>query len=345
MPNAPIPYTYATLVQAMQDWPVNQGANYIANIPQFVSLGELRLLRDLNLEFFDLTDATQVLAAGANEVTKPTGIVSLRTMRLAIATPPTVTAPDPVAIGASQFTTQELGPLAPTGTLGPSLPITLAVPLQVTVTDTTSVGNAGGIIVTITGKDSDGSKNSETIYTENGRTVIGKVQWASITGMTCSGGGTLLSISIGTAEGGAQTGPTQLGKSYPVYKRNFDYVSNYASNPARTARPRYYAELDEFTWMLSQGADQDYQVVVRYIARPVSLVVQTTGTWLSENCSDLLFQCSLMEAENYLKADDRFGDIAGDYATKLQVARIELRNSIRQGDYSPVKASAETVQG
>jgi hypothetical protein len=343
MPNAPIPYTYATLTQAMQDWPVNQGANYVANIPQFISLGELRLLRDLNLEFFDAVDSTQVLAAGANVVTKPANIVSLRTMRLAQGIAQTAQAASANSVGLSQITSQAPFTLVFNGALG-AAPVTLAIPRQVTITDTSGAGYAsGGVIVTVGGTDSSGSVTSETIYARNASTVTGKTLWSVISSLTCSGGSQTQTISIGTAAAAAST----LGRSWPVYKRNYDYVSNYAANPARVERPRYYAELSATQWVLSQATDQGYTVVVRFIERPASITTlgPTGTTWLSQNCSDLLFQCSLMEAENYLKADDRFGDISADYASKLQVARIELRNSIRQGDYSPVKAAAETVQG
>ena len=78
--------------------------------------------------------------------------------------------------------------------------------------------------------------------------------------------------------------------------------------------------------------------------RPQTIVTAGT-TWLGNYCGDILLLASLMEAEFYLKADDRFADISGDYDRKLQVARVELRNIIRQGDYSPVKPAAQPAQG
>jgi 23S rRNA C2498 (ribose-2'-O)-methylase RlmM len=110
-----------------------------------------------------------------------------------------------------------------------------------------------------------------------------------------------------------------------------------------TARPRYYAELNATQWQLAPASDQTYQVVVHFVQRPQSIV--TAGsTWLGNWCGDLLFHASLMEAEDYVKADDRFDDIKNRYDEKLQIARVEMRNQIRQGDYSPAKATASTVQ-
>jgi hypothetical protein len=334
-----IPFTYTTLQQALQDWPVAQAASYITNIPNYVGLGELRLLRDLNLELFDATDSSFFLGVGGNLITKPSSLVSLRTMQLALQTSTSSAPANPTALGASQITYQAPTSLAFTGTLGPA-PVTIPVPAQVTVTDTTTTGTSGGIIVTISGLDSDGNTNAETIYSVNGGTAQGTIPWANVQTMGCSGGSALQTISIGTA---AAAQPV-LGQAFPVYKRSYDFVTNYGSQPTLTARPKYYAELNSTTWLIAQNADQNYQAVVRFIQRPPSIVTAGT-TWLANNCSDLLLLACLMEAENFLKADDRFADLANDYNTKLNTARLELRNSIRTGDYSPAKAAATTVQG
>jgi hypothetical protein len=48
-----------------------------------------------------------------------------------------------------------------------------------------------------------------------------------------------------------------------------------------------------------------------------------------------------MEAEHYLKADDRYEDMKKKYYEELlPVARAELRQSIRRGDYNPFQRSA-----
>ena len=334
-----IGYTYAQLLQSLQDWPVNQGTNYIANIPRFVELGELRLVKDLNLEIFDVTNSAFTLLTGNNVITKPSELITLRTLRLALVTGTSSAVANPTALAASQATFASTTSLTFNGTLG-AAPASLLVPAQVTVTDTTGGHTGGGIIVTISGLDYGGISRTEVLNTVNGATVTGVIVWSQIISMTCAQGSTPQTIEVGTAAAAQST----LGESFPVYKRSWDFVSNFAENPAVTGRPRYYAETDLNTWIVAPSADQSYAAVTRFLSRPQTIV--TAGTsWLGDRCGDLLLLTSLMEAEFYLKADDRFSDLEGDYQSKLATARVEMRNQIRQGDYSPVKAAATTVQG
>ena len=334
-----IGYTYAQLVQSMQDWPVNQGTNYVGNIPRFVELGELRLVKDLNLEIFDVTNNTLSIAAAANLINKPAGLLVLRTMRLASITGTSSQAANTTALCASQATFATVTNLTFNGTLGAS-PATIAIPAQVTVKDTTSGGTAGGIIVTVGGLDYLGNTRTETIISVAGGTTTGTILWKTIITLTCSDGSTAQTISVGTAA----TAQNTLGASFPLFKRAWDYVNNYASNPAITLPPRYYAERDSNTWQIAQAADQAYGIELRYLQRPQTIV--TAGTsWLGANCGELLLLTSLMAAEFYLKADDRFADLEGDYQTQLAISRQELRNQIRTGDYSPEKPAAMPTQG
>jgi hypothetical protein len=79
-------------------------------------------------------------------------------------------------------------------------------------------------------------------------------------------------------------------------------------------------------------------------ARPQdSLSLADQGpSWLSRCVPDALFAACLMEAEHLLKADDRYADYRAKYHEIIQVARLELRQAIRNGDYSPLKAGAVT---
>lgn len=330
-----IGFTYAQLLQAMQDWPVNAGANYLGNIPRFVEMGELRLVRDLNLEIFDQTDQTFTLLAGLNLVPKPVGLIQLRTMRLALIASTASAVADAVALCALQGTFANSTPLTFNGTLG-AAPVTIAVPAQVEVTSDTT----GGVSVVVTGLDYQGNPVVETLVTVASTLIIGRSVFSRITSITCFGGSTPQTIKVGTAAAAAST----LGASAPVYKRSVDFVQACAQNPTVTGPPRYYAELNQTYWLLTPSADQSYAAVLRFVQRPQSIV--TAGTsWLGNYCGEILFAASLMEAERYLKADDRFGDIQTDYQAKLNTARLELRNSIRTGDYSPARPAAVTTQG
>lgn len=75
-------FTYTTLLQALQDWPRNDNATYVANLPTMIGMGELRLVRDLDLEIFDTEDNSISLAIGSRLVLKPTAAIVVRSVGL-----------------------------------------------------------------------------------------------------------------------------------------------------------------------------------------------------------------------------------------------------------------------
>lgn len=74
-------WTYDTLLAALQAWPVNTSAAYISNLPKIVGLGELRVVRDLNLEIFEVTDEVAI-TIGTREVPKPADLMVTRSFHL-----------------------------------------------------------------------------------------------------------------------------------------------------------------------------------------------------------------------------------------------------------------------
>lgn len=71
-------WTYATLKQALQDWPDNDNVTYVANLPSLIGLGEIRLIKDLDLEIFDTIDETISFAIGSRLVLKPATSIVVR---------------------------------------------------------------------------------------------------------------------------------------------------------------------------------------------------------------------------------------------------------------------------
>lgn len=71
-------YTYATLAAAMTDWPENDDADYAAAIPSIIQMGEMRALRELDLEGKTEVVATTDLTSASPNVTKPTNMVVAR---------------------------------------------------------------------------------------------------------------------------------------------------------------------------------------------------------------------------------------------------------------------------
>ena len=246
-------YTYTTLRQALQDWPVNSGAAYVAALDTIVGLGEIRLVRDLNLEIFDHV-TTMVVEAGDRIIGKPSNLIATRSLRL-----------------------------------GP-----------------------------------------ETFYliTED----------EDVVGLEDGSGGILLESAIAATD----------TRTSELEQRSWDFCQEFSPDPVVTGRPRYRNDLNDTQWEIVPTADARYGAVCRYVRRPTDSLnssAPSDTSWLSRSAPDALFAACLMEAEHYLKADDRYADFQGKYAGEiLPVARAELRDSIRAGQYSPVKPAAQTVK-
>lgn len=72
-------FTYTTLVSALQAITEDQGTEYLAFIPTAIQLAEDKILRDLDLEYFDVVTPT-VFTASNPLITKPTGAVATRSL-------------------------------------------------------------------------------------------------------------------------------------------------------------------------------------------------------------------------------------------------------------------------
>ncbi len=276
-------FNYTALYQALQDWPLEASSLYLANINRLIYLGELRLIRDLVLDLFDVNDSVP-LTPGAGSVPKP-----------AQGTVITFTAP--IAAGS----TGALLAAAWTGTTG-------------TYATTFSDGELQAVTLT----------NTSTNAT-----------WAAP-----------LAAPVGAT---ARINPLMVvernlwcvysGQIRLLSKRSFDFIQNYAG--AAAGRPLYYCDSGTSSWLIAPAADANATSIIRhYIQRPESIVI-AQNTWMGDNLGDVLFVAVLMEAEQFLKADDRYADMRTKYYQELLPnAASELQIARRKGDYTPLEPVA-----
>lgn len=212
-------FTYTELTSALESWPVESSPEYVEDLDRIIQLGELDLVKKLNIELFDGIDTSAVVTSGSRNITKPDDLI----------------------------TTREL--------------------------------------------------------------------WL---------------ITAGTRT--------------PLLKRSYSWCMNYAPNPTTdTGTPSYFAELDESTWYVVKTPTASATVEAHGVIRPES-IVDADSTWLGNHCGELLFMASLCAAERYLKADDRFTDMKTDYDEALNVWKLENRNLLRTGDYTPLQPAAQTTK-
>lgn len=338
-------WTYNTLLQALYDWPVEDSdhTEYTNNVPNLIGLGELRLVRDLNLSIFDVVDETLTLDEGTRLITKPSGLIQVRALRIGkIISAAVEAAADDDSICTTQVVPNLQGGLSINGAAAIANVVTFTVARHVTVVETTV--NEGGLEVILTGTDKNGFPAVETV------TTLGKNQVAfsltlflTITSVQARFGDGTRAVKVG---GAVAVGVTTIGETWPLELRAKDWCQAYAPDRRELGRPIYFNEHSDTQWEVVDSADQDYAVISHHVARPTGLTAAApNGTsWFSRSVPDALLAACLMEAEHYLKADDRYGDQKSKYEGELiPAARLELRNSMRLGDRGPFSGTPSPV--
>lgn len=328
-------WTYTTFKDALRKWPKTNSTNldYENAIDTIIGLGEIRVIRELNLEIFDVHDSSLTIDEGLRLVTKPTSLIATRSLRLGeVISPAVEVAADDDSVCVSQAVGFPSAAMALNGVAVLAGVAVFAVPRQVTAVETSDSG--GGIKLTISGTDDDGNPVSEELITRADQVpVIGQIRWATVTGITGELGAPLRTVKIG---GAVAVGALSVGKTWPLYLRAKAFCDFYAPDARRVGRPRFFHEYSTTQWELVDTADHDYAVISHHIARPASLSVSVPTTWLHTNVPDLIHSATLLETEQFLKADDRYQDIAKKYYGELiPIAVKELRNLMRQGDRGP----------
>jgi len=212
-------FTYTELYNALQTWTKDAADEYQSDLNRIIELGELKLIKDLDVTIFDVNDSTPVVTSGSRNVTKPTGCLSTNSLFL---------------------------------------------------------------------------------------------------------------LTSGTRS--------------RLVQRSLDWCLEYAPNVTTdTGTPTFFAELNSTTWYIVKTPTATTTLDSYFVKRPNS-IVDDDSTWLGDNCGDLLFYACLASSERWLKADDRWQDIITDYQDALQKWKIENRNLLRKGDYSPLMPAAQPIK-
>ena len=120
-----------------------------------------------------------------------------------------------------------------------------------------------------------------------------------------------------------------------MVKRSWDFLQLYGQ--AAAGQPKYFADQGQGQWLIAPAADANATAIKRrYVQRPPSIVV-AQNTWIGDNVGQLLFTAALMEAEQWLKVDDRYADMKTKYYSELLPnARGEVMLAARSGVYAPL---------
>jgi len=137
------------------------------------------------------------------------------------------------------------------------------------------------------------------------------------------------SCQITNSTGGADNS----SRSFLDY-RDTNFISEY--NPTGVqGLPKYYGYWDENTIVIAPTPDQNYNMQINYILKPIGLSSSNTTTYLSTEFPNGLLYACLVEAFGFLKGPaDMIQYYEGKYQQALQGFTIEQMGRRRRDEYT-----------
>lgn len=91
----------------------------------------------------------------------------------------------------------------------------------------------------------------------------------------------------------------------PVFARSYEYCRNYWPNEAERGTPEFYADYDYNHWLIVPTPVANTTLEILYYEQPALLGDDCEVNWITQYAPDLLLYACLLEAEPFLKKDER----------------------------------------
>lgn len=137
-------------------------------------------------------------------------------------------------------------------------------------------------------------------------------------------------------EFGVGTAPNQTRE--PLYTRAYEYCREYWPNSDERAQPEFYADYNYSWWLIVPTPILTYPWQIIYYQQPPLLDDATQTNWLTDYAPNALLYRTLLEAEPFLKNDQRMNTWRPLYEEAVESINLEDlekivdRSSIRTGD-------------
>ena len=319
------PYSYGTMFQDLQSWNEDYSADLQSELPRIIQNGELRCLRDMDLDLLDYQVATDAIDQTTAIVDKPGNMVRDRVLVLTDATPAAVTV---LVKRTFDFVLEyniangvTVGPPKYYGEYSPTQWIVAPVP------DQAYTINVRGIFPSPLLGDND-EDNSPAAVVALQNTVANTALTLTTSPYAITPEALPLSLtSTGNMSGNAFTivGLDSDGNDLTVT------ISGPDANAVTTEE--YWTQITSIT---PSATDAVNEVSVGFYS--------ANTTWLSTRFPDLLFSACMIEATGYLKRFSAQAVAKNDYADKLADALQETRN-MQRSDLDDIFLARQLVNG
>jgi hypothetical protein len=122
---------------------------------------------------------------------------------------------------------------------------------------------------------------------------------------------------------GAVASDTTFNLGTPIYPRSYEYCRRYWPDQRQVAPPKFYADYDYQNWLFVPTPDQVYPFEVLYYQQPPYLGTDNASNWLTEYAPNCLLYRALLEAEPFLKNDERVATWKQYYEEEINGLDVE----------------------
>jgi len=109
----------------------------------------------------------------------------------------------------------------------------------------------------------------------------------------------------------------------PVLLRKYEYLREYAPDPAATGVPKYYADYDYTHWLVAPTPADDYSFEVIYYERVQPLDSSNQTNWFTIYAPQAMLYGTLLQAMPFLKNDERIPMWQAQYAQVINSLKTE----------------------
>ena len=103
-----------------------------------------------------------------------------------------------------------------------------------------------------------------------------------------------------------------------LLQRSYEFLREYWPNAKTTDVPKFYADWDFDHWLIAPTPNLSYPYEILYHERPQPLTQSVQTNWTTAHAPQLLLYACLIEAQLFLKRDDRLPTFNTEYGRALQ---------------------------
>lgn len=113
-----------------------------------------------------------------------------------------------------------------------------------------------------------------------------------------------------------------------IFERSYEYCRSYSPDPSVTGVPRYYSDYDYEHFFIAPTPALNYAFELCYYERPIPLSDVEQTNWTTQYAPQLLLYASLLEAQPFLKMQDRIAEFQALFDRALQALVKEDQSRI-----------------